>query len=53
MSCKLLNVLKKVEEAIKCEAGRAFYSVFTTKLINSIIQKQDVRLFISYDTKIT
>ena len=36
-----IECTKKVEEAIKCEADRAFYSVFTTKLINSIIQKQE------------
>ena len=35
----LLNKLKKKE--IKCEACRAFYHLFATSLINSIIQEHE------------
>ena len=33
----LLNLLSKLETVIKCEACRAFYHLFATNLIYSII----------------
>ena len=37
----LLNLLNEVEKEIKCEACRAFYLVFATSLIYSIIQEHE------------
>ena len=37
----LLNLLNELRIKIKCEACRAFYLVFATSLINSIIQEHE------------
>ena len=37
----LLNLLTSWEKEIKCEACRAFYLIFATSLINSIIQEHE------------
>ena len=37
----LLNLLNELGKAIKCEACRAFYRVFATRLINSIIHEHE------------
>ena len=37
----LLNLLNKLEKEIKCKACRAFYLLFATSLINSIIQEHE------------
>ena len=37
----LLNLLNELGKANKCEAGRAFYRLFATSLINSVIQEHD------------
>ena len=37
----LLNLLKDLGKEIKCEACRAFISLFATCLINSIIQEHE------------
>ena len=36
-ACVLLNLLNELGNEIKCEAYRAFYLFFATKLINSIL----------------
>ena len=35
----LLNLLNELGKAIKCEACRAFYRIFATGLMNSIIKR--------------
>ena len=37
----LLNLLHELEKSDKCEACRAFYRLFATRLINSIIQEHE------------
>ena len=49
----LLNILNELGKEIKCEACRAFYLFFATSLINSIIHDTNVRLYLSYDIKIS
>ena len=36
----LLNLLNELEKGIQCEACRAFYRLFATGLINSILNLQ-------------
>ena len=40
-------------KGIKCEACQAFHLIFAMSLINSIIQSTNVRLYLSFDIKIT
>ena len=49
----LLNLFNRLGRKIKCKAYRAFYLFLATSLINSIIQEQNVRFYLSYDIKIT
>ena len=49
----LLILLNELGKEIRCEACRAFYLLFATSLINSIIQSMNVRFYLSYDIKIT
>ena len=37
----LLNLLKELGKVMKCEACRAFYLFFATRLINQIIQEHE------------
>ena len=37
----LMNLLNELGKEIKCEARRAFYRLFSTSLINSIIQEHE------------
>ena len=40
----LLNLLKELRRAIKCEVCRAFYRFFLMSLINSIIQEPEYKI---------
>ena len=47
----LLNLLNELGKRDNCEACRAFYLFFATRLINSI--RQEHEFYLSYDIMIT
>ena len=48
----LFNLFNELGKEIECEACRAFYFFFATRLINSI-KSMNARFYLSYDIKIT